>query len=444
MNLLLDHKEVKTFSNTKSKINVLGCNEITTVRDNILLLKTRDGSFLKEQVGTWMNTPVVKFNTLIEGTLHKDVPFVVQQGVSTQINLESLGVSRPAKPATVLVEKQETKTNTLITEQVKQDLGNAVKVGKRFLENVAKTEQQKFVEGTKSLVKGQLEIITGDILGELEVVKENIIEDISAKNYEIFKQTASELSDAKLQIEAKLKHTLDSYVSEIIQEKSSLLEKEVKSLCNAYTEQLLEDVDTSDVITELYEKYSEPVIKRNLENLKKEIKVLVNEASASSYVLEEVRREFEKRSNSLIEEAKRASSTIDKRFEDYRKSFNGELDSVKTRILRVAESGGGTNAVQYANGGTIDGSLVVSGDITIGGELHTQTIARRVVTNVGDEAALTFTITHNLNTQDCIVQIFDNGTNQQVSGTVINDSLNTTTITFSDVPDLNQYRVVIL
>ena len=48
MNILLDHKEIKRFSNTKNKVNVLGCIEIDEVQDNVLLLKTKENSFLKQ------------------------------------------------------------------------------------------------------------------------------------------------------------------------------------------------------------------------------------------------------------------------------------------------------------------------------------------------------------------------------------------------------------
>ena len=45
--------------------------------------------------------------------------------------------------------------------------------------------------------------------------------------------------------------------------------------------------------------------------------------------------------------------------------INEELKKFKSQLGRMAlEGGGGTNAVQYANGGYMDGDLLVSGDIT--------------------------------------------------------------------------------
>jgi hypothetical protein len=47
-----------------------------------------------------------------------------------------------------------------------------------------------------------------------------------------------------------------------------------------------------------------------------------------------------------------------------KKEFNQIIEKVKTaQFARAMESGGGTNAVQYANGGTMNGSLTVTNNI---------------------------------------------------------------------------------
>lgn len=68
------------------------------------------------------------------------------------------------------------------------------------------------------------------------------------------------------------------------------------------------------------------------------------------------------------------------------------------------------------------------------------------VANVGDGEAVAFAITHNLNSRDVIVQIYDNATYDTVYADVVRTSVNVVTVTFSGVPTVpsaNAYRVLI-
>ena len=68
------------------------------------------------------------------------------------------------------------------------------------------------------------------------------------------------------------------------------------------------------------------------------------------------------------------------------------------------------------------------------------------VANVGDGEAVAFAITHNLNSRDVMVQIYDNATYDTVYADVVRTSANVVTVTFSGVPTApttNAYRVLI-
>lgn len=68
------------------------------------------------------------------------------------------------------------------------------------------------------------------------------------------------------------------------------------------------------------------------------------------------------------------------------------------------------------------------------------------VANVGDGEAIAFAITHNLNSRDVIVQLYDNATYDTVYADVVRTSVNVVTVTFSGVPTVpssNAYRVLI-
>lgn len=77
-------------------------------------------------------------------------------------------------------------------------------------------------------------------------------------------------------------------------------------------------------------------------------------------------------------------------------------------------------------------------------------IARKVAANVGNGASASFTIVHNLGTQDVTVQIYDNATYETVEADVVRgngsggDLTTKVTVTFAVAPANNAYRVVIV
>jgi hypothetical protein len=63
--------------------------------------------------------------------------------------------------------------------------------------------------------------------------------------------------------------------------------------------------------------------------------------------------------------------------------------------------------------------------------------------NVGDGTNTAYAITHNLNSRDVIVQVYDNATYDTVFVDTVRTSVNVVTLTFATAPSSNAYRVVI-
>jgi hypothetical protein len=132
-------------------------------------------------------------------------------------------------------------------------------------------------------------------------------------------------------------------------------------------------------------------------------------------------------------------------FENYNSGFYKKFIEIAEKIakresLRAMESGGGNNAVQFSNGGKMDGDLTVTG--TIYGEVYGA--IKRKVFNIGDGLNRYFKVDHYFNSYDIIMNIYDNNTNEQVFPYIQNISPNETTVGFSDIVALNAFRVVIL
>jgi hypothetical protein len=63
--------------------------------------------------------------------------------------------------------------------------------------------------------------------------------------------------------------------------------------------------------------------------------------------------------------------------------------------------------------------------------------------DVGDGAATAIAVTHNLNTRDVSVTIYENSTGEEMEAQVVRTSVNVVTVTFNVAPTAAQYRVVI-
>jgi hypothetical protein len=76
--------------------------------------------------------------------------------------------------------------------------------------------------------------------------------------------------------------------------------------------------------------------------------------------------------------------------------------------------------------------------------IDTAVVVRKYGVDVGDGAATSYTITHNLNTRDVQVVLFDNSSPYaEVIADVAHTTVNTVTLQFSIAPTSNQYRVVV-
>lgn len=103
-------------------------------------------------------------------------------------------------------------------------------------------------------------------------------------------------------------------------------------------------------------------------------------------------------------------------------------------------------------GTTSDGLAVGAGTgITVsGGNVAVNTadsngrVTRRYATNIGDTSASTFTITHNLNSLDVIVQVYTNSDGSEVMADVSRTGVNTVSVAVASAPTTDQYRVVVV
>ena len=72
------------------------------------------------------------------------------------------------------------------------------------------------------------------------------------------------------------------------------------------------------------------------------------------------------------------------------------------------------------------------------------TVARKFVATIGDGTATTYTVAHNLNTRDLLVQITDATTHEVVIADIAINEDNSIAINFETAPAANGYKVIII
>ena len=131
--------------------------------------------------------------------------------------------------------------------------------------------------------------------------------------------------------------------------------------------------------------------------------------------------------------------------------LNGSVFSFAPESGKGLQTGASGAAIKLA---TTSG-LNVTSDLAVGAgngiSVLTNTVAidsavvvSKYAASVGDGAATSYTVTHNLNTRDVIVTVYDNSAPYaEVITDVAHTTVNTVTIAFSVAPTSNQYRVVV-
>jgi hypothetical protein len=114
-----------------------------------------------------------------------------------------------------------------------------------------------------------------------------------------------------------------------------------------------------------------------------------------------------------------------------------------TQFTGLGQITAGAGLTKTAN--TLD---VIGGDgITVNADsvvIDRAVVVTKYATNVGDGTNTSITVTHNLNTRDVIVSLFDNSSPYaEVMADVEHSTTNTITLLFSVAPTTNKYRVVV-
>lgn len=123
----------------------------------------------------------------------------------------------------------------------------------------------------------------------------------------------------------------------------------------------------------------------------------------------------------------------------------------------MSASGGSTLAkwtvvqsnIDLATAAATDGASVkgISGydsaDFAVNANGWVQLATKQYVTSIGNGSATSYTVTHNLNSKDVIVQLYDVSSSDTVIADVVRTSVDVVTVDFSVAPTTNDIRVLV-
>lgn len=87
-----------------------------------------------------------------------------------------------------------------------------------------------------------------------------------------------------------------------------------------------------------------------------------------------------------------------------------------------------------------------TGVVIVGGvvKIDDAVVARKVSATIGDGSTTTITLTHNLNTQDVVVSVYDLATRTGVLCDWVANNVNTVQLTFAIAPAIGQFRAMVV
>lgn len=92
--------------------------------------------------------------------------------------------------------------------------------------------------------------------------------------------------------------------------------------------------------------------------------------------------------------------------------------------------------------GNITGNITNQTDLV--SYINTVVTSRSFATNIGDGTNTTYTINHNLNSKDVVVDLYEISTGETVYADITRPTVNTAVVSFATAPTTNQYRVIII
>ena len=393
--LLLSKKEEKTkMFNIDTIIPYYSYKTI----DNLFYIKIDGDTIVSENKGYWKDKPILEYN---------NNKYVLLEASSNIVRIDNLGIT----PESVTPHVMDTKRKE---EQISNNLLKSIR-------DIITTSKPLVKQKEKPIVKKQKFVKNVSTPSELEI--KAVLDTNPVSNLTAMKDVMEPLdSNLPQEFEQELKPEIPS-PEKIVKSVDEILPKETNgnhSVISAYVNTL----------------------KRSDQQTKKEPK---SDTNTINYIDNSKPKTIEEELFTLLD-IKKDDPRIKRLFSHYTEQTKKEVHEINEKYSKqylakfLENSGGGTNAVQYANGGTMDGDLTITSNLSVFGTVYGNIDNKRVF-NIGNSVDTDYVLNHDFNTKDLVVSVYDEN-DEIVLTSIKNINLNQTLITFTS-PVLN-IKVVII
>jgi hypothetical protein len=260
------------------------------------------------------------------------------------------------------IEALKVDINNLLSEKVKENSDN---VDKLLIERTGELQQlfsEKLVlelEAHKHDIEEEIESINFTIDGLVE-------EKLKAITEEADKQLVNRAGNLQTEFANKLETDLTSHKTNLFDEFKSVSSETATTLFSEKTEEL---TTALNVLLDEHKQNLDNTVTKKINEVSVSINTFKSEVDGKLPKLDETIKEINKKLQTLVIEKKNVQLVVD----DARKYTDTKVAQVSEEVMKYARrildlgGGGGSNAVQYANGGTMNGNLNVTGKYLSGG-----------------------------------------------------------------------------
>ena len=412
---------------TGSNYNILILNEYTEIFFDVYELEINGNKYIAEKVSEYKGNPVVTIPVIFEGE-ELETLFVLRRGeleviinsFYCKLNKDSSldvpqmheSLSREEEVESIIFEKKES-----ILKEIQQTRELAT----RFAEDIKQQKIQEsleYINKEKEAVTNKIAELKSELIDDFLHIVENTRQEFYTYNEEEKKQTSELISKTLNRLSEKLESSIVRDITEKNNKSVALFKQKISELAESIlNESLIKEIERRDNINNrVIEAKVEAVSKLLSETLSEQItdttvdligRISLAEDKIKDYYDEritliegnitDISAENKKHFIKLIEESKQSildevsqikttvpSVVIEKTREtkgdvdvkliktDLEKTISNRFTQELANVRRLIEmsSGGGSVAVQFANGGTMRGNLNVIGDISATGVIY--------------------------------------------------------------------------
>ena len=346
---LFSEKVTPTFTN--SNYNVLTLKDYTEVFFDVYELEINGNKYVTEKVFVHNGNPVVSIPVVYEGK-KLEILFTLQRGeFNVEVNSLYLELNQNSLVGSSYEDDTRSEQEEIEAiifdkkESILKEIQQARKSATEFAENVKRQKIQEsltYINAKEEAITTTVDKLRGEMIDDFLHIVEDARAEVYTYNEQERKQTSKIISKALRDLSSELENNItlaEGKIKDYYDERITLIEGSITDIASENKEYFVELI-----------RESKQSILNEVSQIKGTVPYVVNERAREikgDVDVKSIKTDLEK--------------TISNR-------FTQELSNVR-RIIEMS-SGGGSVAVQFANGGTMRGNLNVIGDISATGVIY--------------------------------------------------------------------------